>query len=57
MAKAHRYFPCDPLEQSSAFISTNVKIWAVEKREISFRKEHKQKQVLAWPGITVISQL
>lgn len=57
MAKALRYFPCCPLEQSCVFISTKVEICIVERKEISFRREHKQKQVLIWSGSTDPSRI
>lgn len=57
MAKALRYFPCCPLEQYCVFISTKVEICIVERKEISFRREHKQKQVLIWSGSTDPSRI
>lgn len=54
MAKALRYFPYCPLEQLCVLISTKVEICIAERKEISFRREHKQKQVLVWSGFTLI---
>lgn len=57
IAKALRYFPYCPLEQTCVFISTKVEICIVERKEISFRREHKQKQVLIWSGSTDPSRI